>query len=128
MHTTTGQHGKSICRLLKSAGIDVGSYNKVRDELKASRHGYEVGKISVPDKKRQGIMNTAAWLRVTNVREVLQTATDDHAESGLLAWPPNVDASEIHFVFGADKGGGCTKLLATHICCHRAQSINNGTL
>eukprot|EP00965_Chrysotila_dentata_P257206 6212807-Pleurochrysis_carterae.AAC.1 len=125
---TSGMLGASIRRHLKACGIDVASKADVHEYFKASWEKYETGMVTIPDPKHRGRMTTGAWLRVSNLTEVMENMMRRFHKKGKLAWHSNIPADECWFELIIDKGSSATKLVLKYCCIDTPDSVRNVSL
>jgi hypothetical protein len=124
----TGLLGAAFRRFYRAIGIRVPPKSEITAEFKKCWHDSEIGKIVIPDPKREGKILTAGYVRVVNIHRVIQRMLRQQSECELLAWPPNVPSSEVWIEFIEDKGGASTKLLLKFICCKDPNSVYHTVL
>eukprot|EP00965_Chrysotila_dentata_P000012 486-Pleurochrysis_carterae.AAC.1 len=71
---------------------------------------------------------TGGWLRITDLRAVIQRAMLRFAEKGELAWPPNIPGSECWFQLIIDKGSSATKIVLKYNCINNPESVRSVSL
>eukprot|EP00965_Chrysotila_dentata_P251923 6210362-Pleurochrysis_carterae.AAC.1 len=125
---TSGMLGAAMRRHLKGCGVHVASKAQVQAYFKESWESCETGKVTLPDPKRPGRVITGAWLRVSNLLQVIQSSLHRFAKKGELAWPSNISGQECWFEMIIDKGSAATKIVIKYNCVKNPDSVRNVSL
>eukprot|EP00965_Chrysotila_dentata_P217551 6190067-Pleurochrysis_carterae.AAC.2 len=125
---TSGTLGAAMRRHLSSCGINVATKLDVQEYFRSSWHECETGRVTIPHPKRRGHVLTGAWLRVSDLRGVIQCAMQQFAAKGELAWPSNISGQECWFQLIIDKGSSATKIVLKYNCIAFPESVRNVSL